>query len=81
MVENSKCWLSVGLLVGKCDLLLLDEPTEGLAPLLVAAIRKTINELKAAWNLHAVGGAEPSVWFLGLQIGLCNKQRYHCLWI
>jgi branched-chain amino acid transport system ATP-binding protein len=33
-------------LVGKVDLLLLDEPTEGLAPLLVAAIGKTINELK-----------------------------------
>jgi len=28
------------------DLLLLDEPTEGLAPLLVAEIRKTINDLK-----------------------------------
>jgi branched-chain amino acid transport system ATP-binding protein len=33
-------------LVGKVDLLLLDEPTEGLAPLLVAEIRKTINDLK-----------------------------------
>ncbi len=33
-------------LMGKVDLLLLDEPTEGLAPLLVAGIRKTINELK-----------------------------------
>jgi len=33
-------------LVGKVDLLLLDEPTEGLAPLLVAEIRKIINDLK-----------------------------------
>jgi len=33
-------------LMGKVDLLLLDEPTEGLSPLLVAGIRKTINELK-----------------------------------
>lgn len=33
-------------LMGKVNLLLLDEPTEGLAPLLVAGIRKTISELK-----------------------------------
>jgi branched-chain amino acid transport system ATP-binding protein len=32
--------------VGKVDLLLLDEPTEGLSPLLVAEIGKTINKLK-----------------------------------
>jgi branched-chain amino acid transport system ATP-binding protein len=33
-------------LVGKVDLLMLDEPTEGLSPLLVAEIGKIINKLK-----------------------------------
>jgi branched-chain amino acid transport system ATP-binding protein len=49
-------------LVGKVDLLLLDEPTEGLSPLLVAEIGKTINKLKGdgismllvEQNLHLV---------------------------
>ena len=33
-------------LVGKTGLILLDEPTEGLAPLIVQEIKKTIEEIK-----------------------------------
>ncbi len=34
------------VLIGKTGLILLDEPTEGLAPLIVKEIKKTIEEIK-----------------------------------
>ena len=42
------------------DLLLMDEPTEGLAPLLVREVGRVIGELKRAGLSHPAGGAEPA---------------------
>ena len=42
-------------------LLLLDEPTEGLAPVIVQQIGATIRRLKAGGLHHPPGGAEPQV--------------------
>ncbi len=42
-------------------LLLLDEPTEGLAPVIIQQIGKTIRTLKAAGLHHPAGGAELSL--------------------
>ena len=42
------------------DLLLMDEPTEGLAPLLVREVGRVIAELKRERPVDPAGGAEPA---------------------
>ena len=44
---SSRCWRSRGLLCRGLDLLLLDEPSMGLGPILVREIFKTLSALKA----------------------------------
>ena len=43
---NSRCWRSGARLMGNPRVLLLDEPSEGLAPLIVAEVGRTIRRLK-----------------------------------
>ena len=56
-------------------LLLLDEPTEGLAPVIIQQIGKTIRTLKAAGLHHPAGGAELPVRLDGRRPLLCDGTR------
>ena len=46
-------------LMGNPRLLLVDEPTEGLAPLMVKEVRNVLYEINQAGRLHSAGGAQP----------------------
>lgn len=42
---SSKCWQSGALLWGNPDLLLVDEPTEGLAPIMLQEVRNVLAKI------------------------------------
>ena len=48
-------------LVGSPKLLLLDEPSEGLAPMVVRSIQEQLAALRETGPFHTAGGAEPAV--------------------
>ncbi len=55
---SSRCWRSRRILRTGAKLLLLDEPTEGLAPMIVQQIGRTVREIKALRLHRAAGRAE-----------------------
>ena len=56
---SSRCWPSRARSMTNPELLLMDEPTEGLAPLLVREVGRVIESLKARGALDPARRAEP----------------------
>ena len=72
--------LAVGrALIIKPRLILLDEPTEGLMPLLVQAISQTVKAINAKGNHHPPGGTEPQNPQRGLSPHLYHGKRFRRL--
>ena len=64
----------------KASLILLDEPTEGLAPLLSKSIRVDFTGGQKGWNHYALSRAEHTVCGEGGRNALHHLQRRDCLY-
>ncbi len=60
-------------LVGNPALLMLDEPSEGLAPLLVRELEGVVKKIKARGTFYSFGGAE--LLFCATACGLCLRNE------